>query len=77
MLYTLLAKIALERDELDEARRLCHEAAGVLTGTVAVHYLDDVWQTLADIEERAGDLPAALAALRRVTAGRRTTAPTT
>ena len=74
MLYTLLAKIALERDELDEARRLCHEAAGVLTGTVAVHYLDDVWQTLADIEERAGDLPAALAALRRVTAGRRTTA---
>jgi hypothetical protein len=42
----------------------------VLTGTVAVHYLDDVWQTLADIEERAGDLPAALTALRRVTASR-------
>ena len=76
MLYMLLAKIALERGDLDEARRLCHEAAGVLSGTVAVHYLDDVWQTLADIEERAGDLPAALAALRRVTAGRRTT-PTT
>jgi transcriptional regulator with XRE-family HTH domain len=72
MLYTLLAKIALERGELEEGRRLCHEAAGVLAGTVAVHYLDDVWQTLADIEERAGDLPAALAALRRVTAGRRT-----
>ena len=70
MLYMLLAKIALERGELDEGRRLCHEASAVLTGTVAVHYLDDVWQTLADIEERAGDLPAALAALRRVTAGR-------
>ena len=69
MLYTLLAKVALERGELEEGRRLCHEAAGVLAGTVAVHYLDDVWQTLADIEERAGDLPAALAALRRVTAG--------
>jgi tetratricopeptide (TPR) repeat protein len=74
MLYTLLAKIALERGDLDEARRLCQDAAGVLDGTVAVHYLDDVWQTLADIEERAGDLPAALTALRRVTAGRRTTA---
>jgi transcriptional regulator with XRE-family HTH domain len=72
MLYTLLAKVALERGELDEGRRLCREAAGVLAGTVAVHYLDDVWQTLADIEEKAGDLPAALAALRRVTAGRRT-----
>jgi tetratricopeptide (TPR) repeat protein len=72
MLYTLLAKVALAQGELDEGRRLCQEAAGVLAGTVAVHYLDDVWQTLADIEEKAGDLPAALAALRRVTAGRRT-----
>jgi len=72
MLYTLLAKIALARGELDEGRRLCQEAAGVLAGTVAVHYLDDVWQTLADIEEKAGDLPAALSALRRVTAGRKT-----
>ncbi len=70
MLYTLLAKIALARGELEEARRLCHEAAGVLAGTVAAHYLDDVWQTLADVEETAGNLPAALAALRRVTAGR-------
>ena len=71
MLYALLAKVALARGELDEGRRLCEEAAGVLTGTVAVHYLDDVWQTLADIEEKAGNLPGALAALRRVTAGRR------
>jgi transcriptional regulator with XRE-family HTH domain len=71
MLYTLLAKIALARGELEEGRRLCHDAAGVLAGTVAVHYLDDVWQTLADIEERAGNLPAALAALRRLTAARR------
>lgn len=71
MLYTLLAKVALARGDLEGGRRLCHEAAGVLSGTVAVHYLDDVWQTLADIEEQAGDLPAALAALRRVTAGRR------
>jgi transcriptional regulator with XRE-family HTH domain len=75
MLYTLLAKIALASGELEEGRRLCQEAAGVLAGTVAVHYLDDVWQTLADIEEKAGNLPAALAALRRVTAGRRTPAP--
>jgi tetratricopeptide (TPR) repeat protein len=74
MLYTLLAKVALARGELEEGRRLCQEAAGVLSGTVAVHYLDDVWQTLADIEEKAGNLPAALAALRRVTAGRRTPA---
>ncbi len=71
MLYALLAKVALARGELDEGRRLCQEAADVLTGTVAVHYLDDVWQTLADIEEKAGNLPGALAALRRVTAGRR------
>jgi len=74
MLYTLLAKIALARGELEEGRRLCQEAAEVLAGTVAVHYLDDVWQTLADIEEKAGNLPAALTALRRVTAGRRTPA---
>ena len=74
MLYTLLAKIALARGELEEGRRLCQEAAEVLAGTVAPHYLDDVWQTLADIEEKAGNLPAALAALRRVTAGRRTPA---
>jgi transcriptional regulator with XRE-family HTH domain len=71
MLYMLLAKVALAQGELDEGRRLCQEAAGVLTGTVAVHYLDDVWQTLADIEEKAGNLPGALEALRRVTAGRR------
>ena len=71
MLYMLLAKVALARGELDEGRRLCQEAAGILAGTVAVHYLDDVWQTLADIEEKAGNLPGALAALRRVTAGRR------
>ena len=70
MLYTLLAKITLACGDLDEARRLCNEAAGVLQGTVSVHYLDDGWQTLADVEERAGDLPAALAALRRVTGGR-------
>jgi transcriptional regulator with XRE-family HTH domain len=71
MLYMLLAKVALAQGELDEGRRLCQEAAGVLTGTVAVHYLDDVWQTLADIEEKAGNLPGALEALRRVMAGRR------
>jgi transcriptional regulator with XRE-family HTH domain len=71
MLYMLLAKVALERRELDEGRRLCNEAAVVLRGTVAGHYLDDVWQTLADIEERAGNLPAALAALRRMAASRR------
>jgi transcriptional regulator with XRE-family HTH domain len=71
MLYTLLAKVALAQGELDEGRRLCQDATGVLTGTVAVHYLDDVWQTLADIEEKAGNLPGALEALRRVAAGRR------
>lgn len=71
MLYLLLAKIALARGELDEGRRLCTEAAAVLRGTVAGHYLDDVWQTLADIEEKAGNLPEALAALRRIAASRR------
>jgi transcriptional regulator with XRE-family HTH domain len=71
MLYMLLAKVALARGELDEGRRLCNEAAAVLRGTVAGHYLDDVWQTLADIEEKAGNLPEALAALRRIAASRR------
>jgi tetratricopeptide (TPR) repeat protein len=59
--YGLLAKVELERGNLDEARFLCRQALDRMTGPL---YLRAVYETLAEVEEHAGNLEAALAALR-------------
>jgi len=69
--YGLMAEVELARGNLDEARFLCRQALELLDGTATPRYADRVWDTLAEVEERAGDLEAALAALRaRSTAAR-------
>lgn len=70
--YGLLAEVELARDHLDQVRFLCRQALELLEGTATPRYADRVWETLAEVEERAGDLEAALAALR----ARSTSAPT-
>jgi tetratricopeptide (TPR) repeat protein len=62
--YALLAEIELGRGNLDEARSLCREALALMAGTTAPPYIRQVCHTLATVEEQAGDLRAALAALR-------------
>jgi transcriptional regulator with XRE-family HTH domain len=62
--YLVLAEAAYRREDLAEARYLCHRAIEVLGGKVAPHYLSDAYRLLASVEETAGDLPAALAAMR-------------
>jgi tetratricopeptide (TPR) repeat protein len=62
--YSLLAEVELARGHLDEARFLCRQAIDGMTGRLAPLYLDRAWDTLAEVEERAGDLQAALAALK-------------
>jgi len=62
--YSLLAEVELARGHLDEARFLCRQAIDHMTGHLAPLYLDRAWNTLAEVEERAGNLPAALAALK-------------
>jgi tetratricopeptide (TPR) repeat protein len=62
--YSLLAEVELARGHLDEARFLCQQAIDHMTGNLAPLYLDRAWDTLAEVEERAGNLPAALAALK-------------
>src|SRR5437763_1799447 len=69
--YGLLAEVELARGNLDQARFLCRQAVELLEGTATPRYAARVWETLAEVEERAGDLEAALAALRaRSTAAR-------
>jgi tetratricopeptide (TPR) repeat protein len=62
--YGLLGEVELRRGNIGEARFLCRRALEVLEGTATPLYADRVRETLADVEERAGDLAAALAALR-------------
>jgi tetratricopeptide (TPR) repeat protein len=62
--YGVLARVELERGNLDDARFLCHEAIEQMTERAPPHYISDVYETLADVEEAAGDLRAAMAALR-------------
>jgi tetratricopeptide (TPR) repeat protein len=70
--YGLLAEVELRRGNLEGARFLCRQALELLQGTATPLYADRVWEALADVEDRAGNLPAALAALRsRSTPGRR------
>jgi tetratricopeptide (TPR) repeat protein len=70
--YGILAHVELTRGNLDDARFLCRQAIDLMTGRAPPHYISEVYETLAEIEEQSGDLPAALAALR----ARPTLAPT-
>jgi tetratricopeptide (TPR) repeat protein len=69
--YGLLAEVELGRGNLEEARFLCRRALELLEGTATPLYADRVWEALADVEERAGNLAEALAALRSRSASRR------
>lgn len=62
--YGLLAEVEAGRGDLAEARFLCGRALELLAGTATPLYADRVWEALADVEERSGNLEAALAALR-------------
>lgn len=62
--YGLLAEVELARGNLAEARFLCRQAIELMTGRLSPLYSDRVWDTLAEVEEQAGDLSAALAALK-------------
>ncbi len=62
--YGVLARVELARGNLDDARFLCGQAIEQMTGRAPPHYVSEVYETLAEVEEEAGDLPAALAALR-------------
>jgi tetratricopeptide (TPR) repeat protein len=62
--YGVLARVELARGNLDDARFLCREAVEQMTGRAPPHYVAEAYETLAEVEEAAGDLRAALAALR-------------
>ena len=62
--YGLLAEVELVRGNTDDARFLCRQALEVMDGTTSSLYVARVYDVLASIEERAGNLEAALAALR-------------
>ena len=64
MAHALLAEVALAEDRLDDARFLCQESIGLMAGRVAPPYIASAYETLSRIEERAGNLEAALEALR-------------
>lgn len=62
--YGLLAQVELARGHLGDARFLCRQAIDLMTGRAPPHYISEVYETLATLEEQSGDLQAALAALR-------------
>jgi tetratricopeptide (TPR) repeat protein len=62
--YGVLARVELAEGDLDDARFLCRQAIEQMTGRAPPHYIAEAYETLAAVEEAAGDLPAALAALR-------------
>jgi tetratricopeptide (TPR) repeat protein len=70
--YTVLARVALERSQLDDARLLCNSAIDLIRDTIATHHTKAAYQLLSQIEEQAGDLQAALEAAR-IAAGLATT----
>ncbi len=59
----VLARAALHDGELEEARFLCHRAIELLEHTTAPHYVAEANQVLALVEQRSGNLEAALEAL--------------
>ncbi|MGN6380335.1 MAG: helix-turn-helix domain-containing protein [Gaiellales bacterium] len=62
--YGMLAEVELARSNLDDARFLCREALELMSGAATPVLLARVYDVLAAVEERAGNLEAALAALR-------------
>ena len=67
----VLARAALHDGDLDEARFLCRSAIDLLEHTAAPHYVAEANQVLALVEQRAGNLRAALVgALERAGGGR-------
>jgi tetratricopeptide (TPR) repeat protein len=62
--YGVLAEVELARGNLDDARFLCREALDMLSGGASPLYVARVYEVLAAVEEQAGNLEAALAALR-------------
>jgi tetratricopeptide (TPR) repeat protein len=63
--YALLARTAFERGDYDDARQHCAEAIEQIPGRSAPHHVKEVYELLSQIEEAAGDMPAALEAARR------------
>ncbi len=59
----VLARAALHDGDLDEARFLCQSAIELLEHTAAPHYVAEANQVLALVEQRSGNLSAALDAL--------------
>jgi tetratricopeptide (TPR) repeat protein len=59
----VLARAALHDGDLDEARFLCRSAIELLEHTAAPHYVAEANQVLALVEQRSGNLEAALDAL--------------
>jgi transcriptional regulator with XRE-family HTH domain len=64
MAYALLAEVALAGDQLDDARFLCQEGIRLMADRVAPPYIARAYETLSRVEEQAGNLEAALEALR-------------
>ena len=60
----VLAEVELARGNLDDARFLCREALDMMAGGTSPLYVARVYDVLAAVEEQAGNLEAALAALR-------------
>ena len=63
--YLVLAGVAYEQERLDDARYLCGQALQALDDTAGPHHRGDALRLLARVEQRAGNLDAALDALWR------------
>jgi ATP/maltotriose-dependent transcriptional regulator MalT len=64
MAYALLAEVALADGRLDDARFLCREGISLMSDRAAPPYISRAYDTLSRVEEAAGNLEAALEALR-------------
>ena len=64
MADALLAEVALADGRLDDARALCHEGIRLMDDRAAPPHIARAYDTLSRIEEQAGNLEAALEALR-------------
>jgi tetratricopeptide (TPR) repeat protein len=64
MAYALLAEVALADERLDDARFLSQEGIRQMSDRAAPPYIARAYDTLSRVEEAAGNLEAALEALR-------------
>ncbi len=64
MADALLAEVALAAGRLDDARALCLEGIRLMADRAAPPHIARAYDTLSRIEEQAGNLEAALEALR-------------